>query len=90
MEYVAKRQDYELMHYGVKGMKWGVRRNKPSKPQRDARKLANTATKYYEASNRVNANADSGVSVSRDNANVNKHYKKTQRLINKLNKNMHQ
>lgn len=26
MEYVTKKSNDELMHYGVKGMKWGVRR----------------------------------------------------------------
>ena len=73
----------ELYHYGVKGMKWG--RGK-SKAQRDARKLANIATKYYESSNRFNTDIDTGVSKSYNNSDLNKYRKKTERLVSKLNK----
>lgn len=86
--YTKKKNDEDyLMHYGVKGMKWGVRRNRQSRAQRDARKLANTATKYYDASNNINALQDGGGNLyKRDFDNLNKYHKKTQRLVNKLQK----
>lgn len=46
-------EDYELFHYGVKGMKWGVRRERPSgasrRTDREARKDAReyTAAKMF-------------------------------------------
>ena len=40
----------ELMHYGVKGMRWGVRRDRLQKSaQKTAKKLATLKAKeYYE------------------------------------------
>lgn len=42
-------EDYELFHFGVKGMKWGVRRSRPdgvsARTNREARKDANEHTK---------------------------------------------
>ena len=42
MEYIITRTDDELMHFGVKGMKWGVRRY-----QRKDGSLTNTGKKRY-------------------------------------------
>mgnify|MGYP000149801219 CR=1 FL=1 len=39
----------ELMHYGVLGMKWGVRRNRINSQARDQR-LKKKATKFAERS----------------------------------------
>lgn len=44
MEYMTKNSQDELMHYGVKGMKWGVRR----KAQKDAKEYARAKMFYGE------------------------------------------
>lgn len=42
--------EYEFYHYGIKGMKWGVRRAKRYKEKMliKSKKKADTANKYYE------------------------------------------
>lgn len=72
----------ELYHYGVPGMKWGVRNNRAT---RDANKLVKVSKKYYKKINEYNATIDSGkpttdkqlTSISRSKAAV-------QKLVNKL------
>lgn len=78
--------EYELKHHGVKGMKWGVRRQ--TRAQRDARKLADTATKYYDRINKYNALLDiravtGGEESKREIAEL---ARKTQKLVDKLQK----
>ena len=92
----------ELYHYGVKGMKWGIRRyqNKDgsltpkgkkrhlTRAQKDARKLADTATTYYDKINKYNALMDiraatGGEASKNDIADLGR---KTQKLVNKLQK----
>ena len=52
MEYVVTRKDDELYHYGVKGMKWGVRRNlgKKAKIAANLERYADT----YDKGSRIN------------------------------------
>ena len=48
-------REYELMHYGVKGMKWGVRKKSPlnqSSKKRDKQRLV--STKYPNDKKRSN------------------------------------
>ena len=64
-----------------------MKRSRPSKAQRDVRKLANTATKYYDKSNNINSWLDSGAQVNKSEyKDLNKYHKKTEKLVKKLNK----
>lgn len=47
MEFTVIRYDDELYHYGVKGMKWGVRRYQ--KEDGSLTSAGVTSRKYYEA-----------------------------------------
>lgn len=65
------------------------RKDKPSKAQRDVRKLADTATKYYDASNSINSWLDSGAganTLKNEYKDLVKYHKKTEKLVKKLNK----
>lgn len=91
----------ELYHYGVKGMKWGVRRYQASrvdnnvngaskrdirKRRKDTTKLAKTTLRYYNSANALNALNDAGKDISKINSRVTRNYKKTDQLVNKLKK----
>lgn len=52
--------DTYLQHYGIKGMKWGVRRTK-----RDLNNLAKFSKRYYSEVNAYNRTIDSGKPVTR-------------------------
>ena len=79
MDYIVTRTGYsnELYHWGIKGMKWGIRRyqnkdgsltgsgkkrysenEKPSRAMRDATKLRDKASNYYQRSNKRNMHHD--------------------------------
>lgn len=56
--YAVIRSDSELAHYGVKGMKWGVRKALAAKGNRGERKLARQYKKAARKLARLNVNAD--------------------------------
>lgn len=76
----------ELYHYGRKGMKWGqhIFGKRPSRTQRDARKLVDASTKYYDAVNRRNANYDIGYSTEKDDKDIVKYERSAQKIVKKL------
>ena len=87
--------EIKLYHHGIKGQKWGVRRyqNKDGsltiagkKRQKDANKLATTASKYYDAINKYNALYDIGATTQGMNTLITKGKVDTERLIRKLDK----
>ena len=76
-------ENNELYHYGVKGMKWGVR--KRSRISRDSGRLSKAASKYYDAVNKRNVLLDVGGVVGRDFEDyISKSERSTQKLVNKL------
>lgn len=92
----------DLYHHGIKGQKWGIRRyqNKDgtltpagkkqrlTRAQRDARKLADVATKYYDKVNKYNALLDTRAATGGEESmrNITDMGRKTQKLVNKLQK----
>lgn len=94
-------ENTELYHYGIRGMKWGVRRYQNpdgsltnvgkkrylSRTQRDASKLANTTAKYYDAINKYNALVDTrGVTSEEHRKEIEGLRHKTKKLVDKLQK----
>lgn len=94
-------ENTELYHYGIRGMKWGVRRYQNpdgsltnvgkkrylSRTQRDASKLASTAAKYYDAINKYNALVDTrGVTSEEHRKEIERLRYKTKKLVDKLQK----
>lgn len=72
----------ELYHYGVKGMKWGVRR-----VRRDSSKLSKAAKEYYTQVNRRNAYLDLGEddkTISQMDKLIKKGHRETQKIVKKL------
>lgn len=54
--YIYDQESGELYHYGVKGMRWGVRRDRLQKSaQKTAKKLATLKAKEYYERNKFNS-----------------------------------
>ena len=89
-----------LAHYGVKGMKWGVRRyqnkdgsytntgkKRMSRAEKDVKKLVDVSTKYYDNVNQYNALKDTGGIIDKKfEKMIEANRRATQKLVNKLDK----
>lgn len=91
MEFYTTSKEDELMHYGVLGMKWGVRKGNTAKAYEKAsaklKKLDKKATKYQKKAMKYTRKADKhwyGRDIYQDKANRNK--KKAVKYMRKANK----
>lgn len=85
MAYAITRPDDELVHYGVLGMKWGVKRN-PSKAFVKASRKADNLNKEYTKLNLKSARLRAKALNKNVKATNEKQYKKARKLEFKANK----
>lgn len=65
-----------LYHYGVKGMKWGVRRDRRTTSDSSSRPKRTITTKYLKGYGKINSATKQAVDASRNISSTNKSYKR--------------